>query len=237
MTLRYLLKAALATASICAPTIVEAAAGRLNEEVCDQRLDRWSRRLLEQASIELDVHGREYANSEESFVVMSNHQSLYDIPVIFQALGRRIRMVTKKELFRIPIWGRAMRVAGFIEIDRRDRERAIESMRGAGERIRQGTDVWIAPEGTRSLDGSLGPFRKGGFHLALETHARILPVTIDGTRRVLPAGGRVVRPGARVTVTIHPPIDPKSFGALGIDVLMETVRSAIVKPLSSGLGP
>ena len=232
MTLRHLVKAAWTTGSICAPTIAEAALGRLNEAVCDERLDRWSKQLLEQAGIELDVRGKQHAESQESFIVMSNHQSLYDIPVIFQALGRRIRMVTKKELFRIPIWGRAMRLAGFIEVDRQDRERAIQSMCGAGERIREGTDVWISPEGTRSRDGSLGPFRKGGFHLALDTGARILPVTIEGTRHVLPAGGRRVHPGARVTVTVHPPIDAKSFGASRIDALMEAVKSAIAAPLT-----
>ena len=115
MTARYLLKAAATTAAICAPTLVEAARGTLTPEACDERLERWSRRLLEQARVSLVVEGLDNSRSSRPFVVMSNHQSLYDIPVIFQTLGRRIRMVTKRELFRVPVWGRAMRVAGFVE--------------------------------------------------------------------------------------------------------------------------
>src|SRR5690606_10358544 len=214
MTLRHLYKAAVATAGISVPTLFEAALGRLSVEDCDQRLERWSRQLLEQAQIGLEVEGLSALPADENFVVMSNHQSLYDIPVIFQALHRRVRMVTKQELFRIPLWGNAMRVAGFVEVDRHNHARAVDSMKVAADVIQAGTDVWIAPEGTRSRDGSLQPFRKGGFHLARETNTKILPLTIIGTREVLPAGGRKVHPGAKVRVLGHPPIAPQSPGSL-----------------------
>lgn len=233
MTIGFLARAMATTARICVPTLVEAAVGRLDSDVCDARLEAWSRRLLESARITVQVSGQEHAKSGESFVVMSNHQSLYDIPVLFYALGRRIRMVTKRELFRIPVWGSAMRVAGFIEVDRQDHERAVESMKRAAESIRGGTDIWISPEGTRSRDGRLLAFRKGGFHLALDTGARILPVTVDGTRRVLAAGEGTVHPGAMVSVTIHPPIDPAAYGSERIDELMEAVRNSILSSLGA----
>src|SRR5262245_40993344 len=131
MTLGFLAKAVATTAKISIPTLVEAALGKLDPRACDARLDQWSRRLLSDAKVELSVSGLEHATADESFVVMSNHQSLYDIPVLFQALQRRIRMVAKRELFRVPVWGRAMRVAGFIEVDRDNHERAVESLRRA----------------------------------------------------------------------------------------------------------
>ncbi len=231
MTWWHLVKAAGTTFRVSAPTILQARTGRLTADTCDRRLAWWSRRLLEQARIELSVQGLDNLSEGENYVVMSNHQSHYDIPVIYQALGRRLRMVAKRELFRVPLWGRAMRVAGFIEIDRQNHDRALDSMRRAAEALRAGTDIWIAPEGTRSRDGALGEFRKGGFHLALETGARILPVTIEGTRRVLPAQGRVVHPGARVIVTLHPPVDPMPYGHERIEALMDTVRGVIQRPL------
>ena len=164
MSVRHLLGAIYETAKISVPTLAEAAFGRASNERYERRLLSWSDNLLDRAGIRLTVTGLANAPPNETFVVMSNHQSLYDIPVIFSSLRRPIRMVTKKELFKIPIWGRAMRQAGFVEIDRQDHERAVASMHRARELLDSGMNVWISPEGTRSRDGSLGPFRKGGFH-------------------------------------------------------------------------
>jgi len=209
----------------------DGALGRLTPEVCDERLDSWSGRLLEQAKIELSARGLENMPQGESFVIMSNHQSLYDIPAIYQALKCRIRMVAKTELFRVPVWATAMRASGFIEVDRQNRQRAIESLARAKEAIKAGTSIWIAPEGTRSRSGRLGPFKKGGFHLALDTGARILPVSIDGSREVLVARTWNVRPGAQVVVTVSPPVDPAEFGEDRRDELMDAVRVRIASHL------
>src|SRR5688572_7441235 len=150
----------------------------------DRRLEEWARRLVKAARIDLVVEGREHLATDEAFVMMSNHQSHFDIVVLFHVLKRRVRMVAKKELYRVPIFAGAMRVAGFIEIDRSDRHQAVAALSGAKDAIAAGTSIWIAPEGTRSETGRLGPFKKGGFHLALTAEARILPITIDGTRKV-----------------------------------------------------
>jgi 1-acyl-sn-glycerol-3-phosphate acyltransferase len=233
VTLWHLTRAIAETARISAPTLVQGLSGTLTPEICDRRLLDWSRRLLAQAQIELRVVGLHEAPPDEAFVVMSNHQSLYDIPVMFQALRRRVRMVAKKELFKIPGWAQAMRMAGFVELDRSDRDSAIESLSHAEAALREGTNIWIAPEGTRSRDGALLPFKKGGFRLALSTGARILPVTIDGTRRTLSASGFSVRVGSEVTVTVSPPIDPRSYGEERRDQLIDDVRNAISSHLSS----
>ena len=231
MTLLHLSRAIVETAIISVPTVVESAMGRVSSEACDKRLDSWSRRLLEQAQVSVSAVGLENAPEGETFVVMSNHQSLYDIPVIFQVLKRRVRMVAKTELFRVPVWAGAMRAAGFVEVDRQNRERAIASLRRAKQALESGTSIWIAPEGTRSDSGRLAPFKQGGFHLALETGARILPVAIDGTRNVLLARGRTVHNGCSVKVTICEPVDAAVYGRKQKNELCEVVRKSIAAHL------
>jgi 1-acyl-sn-glycerol-3-phosphate acyltransferase len=207
VTLLHLAHATYHTLRICIPTVIQSALGTLTTPTCDARLDSWSRAIVRFAEITIDVNGLELAPLEESFVVMSNHQSHYDIPVLFQALRpRRLRMVAKSELFRLPIWTGAMRAAGFVEVNRKNRVSAMKSLDRAREAIRAGTSIWIAPEGTRSPDGELGPFKKGGFHMAAGAGARILPVSIDGTRRILPAKGTRVHDGEHVRVVVHEPV-------------------------------
>jgi 1-acyl-sn-glycerol-3-phosphate acyltransferase len=224
----------LVTARISVPTVIDALWGGLAADVAEQRLAWWSAKLLRDARVTLAITGCDNAgDGSEPLVVMSNHQSLYDIPVLFQSGLGRMRMVTKAELFKVPVWGPAMKAAGFIRIDRGDREQAVGALREEGRALlASGTRVWIAPEGTRSATGKLGRFKSGGFRMALEQGVRILPVAIDGTRDVLPAKGVVVQPGQRVKVTILPAIDPASYGMSGRKALMRDVRAAI----AGGLG-
>jgi 1-acyl-sn-glycerol-3-phosphate acyltransferase len=219
------------TLRISVPTIWESLRGTLSPESSDRRLAEWSAAIVARAQIRLEVSGAEHARPGESFVLMSNHQSLYDVPVIYQALRRRIRMVAKQELFRVPIWGRAMRGAGFICLDRKSREQSRQTLLASADVLQEGTSIWIAPEGTRSRDGTLGEFRKGGFHLALQSGCRILPVTVIGTREVLPAKGAHITNGRRVRVVVHPPIDPRAFGEERKEQLIAAVRGAIASAL------
>ena len=233
MTAWHLSRAILETAWISAPTVFQATIGNLTTEACDRRLDSWSRRLMQQAKLSVEAEGLEHLVPGETYVVMSNHQSLYDIPVIFQTLNLRVRMVAKSELFKVPVWAQAMRASGFVEVDRKNRHRALESLDNAKQALESGTSIWIAPEGTRSDTGELLPFKKGGFHLALGTGARILPVSIDGTRNALVARGFNVTNGAHVHVTVHPPVDPKEFGRERRNELIEHVRSIIGSRVST----
>jgi 1-acyl-sn-glycerol-3-phosphate acyltransferase len=227
VTAPHIAHAVWQTLRISVPTIWQGARGTLTPEVCDARLASWSGNILGRAHVELHVTGREHAQPGQSYVLMSNHQSLYDVPVVYQSLQRRIRMVAKKELFRVPIWGRAMRGAGFICLDRQNRERSRQTLQASADVLRGGTSIWIAPEGTRSRSGELGPFRKGGFHLALQSGCPILPLSISGTRAVLPAKGAHITDGCRVDVTIHPPVLPDAYGEERLEELIEVVRSAI----------
>src|SRR5262249_53057052 len=138
----------IATARISVPTVIETMWRPLDPVVAEQRLSWWSKHILDSAEVELIVNGREHAgDGSEPLIVMSNHQSLFDIPVLFQAIPGKIRMVAKAELFRVPVWGRAMLAAGFIRIDRADHQQAVESLReGSASLLGRGTRVWIAPE-------------------------------------------------------------------------------------------
>lgn len=234
MSVSILGKIVVRTLSVCGLTVVESLAGRTGRmDVYDQRIDDWSKRLLTDADVRIDLVGEEHLESDEAFVIMSNHQSHYDVVVLFQVLRRRVRMVAKKELFKVPIFARALRTAGFIEIDRSDRAKAIAALDAAEEALKQGTSIWIAPEGTRSETGALGPFKKGGFHLALDTGARILPVTLVGTRDVLRPHDWRVQTGKSVLVSVSAPIDPKDYSKERRDELMRVVEAAIGKPLSA----
>lgn len=217
----------LDTLRTCAPTVVEAMTGPVPRDRCTRRLSEWAERVVRHTGIDLHVHGVELVDPSRPCVVMSNHQSHYDIFVLFKAFPGVFRMVSKIELARIPVLGRAMQEAEFVFLDRGDRANAHDAIRLAAERIRSGVSVWIAPEGTQSKDGVLLPFKKGGFVLALETGVPIVPVTIEGTRHVLPAKHLRVRSGQRVDVTFHAPIDPAEYGHARRDELVERVRAAI----------
>lgn len=225
------------TLVISVPTVFDGARGRLTRQTCDDRLESWSRKIVEHLEMTIDVEGRENLTRDKTYVVMSNHQSHYDVPVLFHVLGpphgASLRMIAKIELFKFPFFGRAMLEAGFIAIDRGSRQSAIESLKHAKEQIHSGINVWIAPEGTRSKTGALLPFKKGGFHLALDVGEPILPVTITGTADALPRGSSVSYRGARVRVVIHAPLDvaPYEKNAKGIAALSDDVRAVIASAL------
>jgi 1-acyl-sn-glycerol-3-phosphate acyltransferase len=223
------------TLAICVPTVAEAAVGRVTKEVCDDRLAGWSVKVIEHTGMSLDVRGRQNAETGKTYLVMSNHQSHYDIPVLYYVLGANLRMVAKIELFRLPIFGGAIKQAGFIAIDRSNRTKAIDSLAAAKQTLAGGTNVWIAPEGTRSKTGELGPFKKGGFVLALETGWPILPVSIQGTRDVLPAHGVRATAGAKVRVIVHPPVDPKRLQAENPKTAREALMADVRTAIASGL--
>ncbi len=224
--------AAYETIKICVPTIIDGLLGRVNARVCDQRLESWSRGLLRVAKVNVATLGREHIVPGESYVVMSNHQSHFDIPVIFQALGIPMRMVAKRELFRIPVMGSAMRYSGFVEVDRSRHTKAMRSLSAARDRLRQDqTSVWIAPEGTRSKDGQMGKFKRGGFHMAIDAGLRILPVAVDGSFRIHRAGELQVHKHQSVNVSVRPPIDAPGYGRARTDELVAAVRTSILEGL------
>jgi 1-acyl-sn-glycerol-3-phosphate acyltransferase len=187
----------------------------------------WSGWILKSLGIPLDVTGRERLESDQTYVLMSNHQSVFDIFALFRSCDRPFRMVAKSTLFWIPILGWSMWMCGFIPIDRSNRDSAIRSLERAARKIRSGVSVLVFPEGTRSRDGTLQPFKKGVFMLALKAGVPVVPVVVLGTDAIMEKGSlRVGR--ADVTVRIGTPIETAGRDARGRDRLMEEVRRAMI---------
>ncbi|MCA9577072.1 MAG: lysophospholipid acyltransferase family protein [Polyangiales bacterium] len=223
------------TLRVCVPTIAEAAFGPVPRERASRRLAQWAEAAVRHARIDTFVEGLEHVDPTRPHLVVSNHQSTYDIFVLMHLYPAELRMIAKKEMFRVPFVGGAMAAAEFVNIDRGDNARAREALEVARRRIESGINIWIAPEGTRSEDGRLLPFKTGGFMLALQTGIPILPVTVVGTQHVLPAKQVRVHPGKRAGLRFHAPVDPAAYGTARRDELMEHVRRTIDSGLPPGL--
>ena len=195
--------------------------------IANQHIQHFWKRIMTSSHTRLCAVGREHVDRTQSYVYMSNHQSLMDIPALFGAVPQPLRMVSKKQLFRIPFFGKAMLKAGFIPIDRTNREKAILQLETAKERLKQGLSVWIAPEGTRSRTLELGPFKKGGFHIAMDLQIPIVPVWIDGSARVIYPDSSKVHPNQEITVYFGKPISPALF-ANDLTSLMAAVRNELL---------
>ncbi len=165
-------------------------------------------------------------------VVMSNHQSLLDIPALFLSVPADLRAVTKTELYRFPFLGRCFRLAGFVEVDRRNSARAKQALARAVDALRGGETFLIFPEGTRTRDGSLAEFKKGGFVLAMDARARILPVVIEGAYALLPPASWRIRPGT-LRVRALEPIDTRDFTYDQRDALAALVRARLAAALTA----
>ena len=188
----------------------------------------WSRMLLRSAGVRLTVNMHGELDPRRPYVFMANHLSTVDIWALFVAVPLKVRFIAKKQLGRIPLFGWAMAVGRFIFIDRQNPMAARRSIDQAAARIRTGSSVAMFPEGTRSRDGRLGPFKKGGFHLAITAGVPIVPVGIRGAHEVMPRGSLILRPGP-VTIEIGVPIDTKDLSTADRDVLRERVRAEVAR--------
>ena len=200
-----------------------------DREYGDDLLRWWSSRLLKAVNATYEVLNpyNVIFKPKTPYIIMSNHSSHYDIPLVFMALPGSIRMLTKKELFKVPIWGRGMKAGEFISIDRHNITQAIEDLKKARAKMEDGVVLWIAPEGTRSRTGRLGSFKKGGFVLAIETGATIIPVGIVGSEKILPPGTWDFNLNQHVRVNIGEPIDASKYTLENKDSLINDVREQI----------
>ncbi len=164
----------------------------------------WARISLALAGVRVDLLGSEQI-PEGPVIFMSNHQSNFDILALLAAMPRQFYWIAKKELFEIPVFGTSMRRGGYIPLDRSDGRKALKSMDSAAKVIREGKSVVIFPEGTRSKDFHLLPFKRGGFMLALKAGVPVVPITINGSGRINPAGRTRLYRG-HITINLHPPV-------------------------------
>ncbi len=194
-----------------------------------------ARLALRLGGVRLDVRGRERIPQGQAVVFMCNHESNIDPPAIFPCLPP-VLVLAKKEAFRIPVLGPAMRLRGFVPVDRSDRERAIEAVDEACRKLHAGQSFIIFPEGTRSPDGRLQPLKKGGFIMALRAGAPIVPVSLSGTFRIMRKGEIAVHPGT-VRVTFHDSIRTDNRSIEDRDALIEEVRQALLSGLDDDEWP
>ena len=199
----------------------------------DLLLRHWVKKMLKIVKLTFTLHDPYNLQYEPNkvYIIMSNHCGHYDIPLILAALPGSIRMITKKELFRVPLWGNAMQAAEFVSIDRENRRQAILDLQNAKKKMLSGIRIWVAPEGTRTRTGELQDFKKGGFMLALKTEATIIPVTICGSGKVLPPKTWDFNIGLHADIYIQKPIDTTQYTIKDIDKLMQLVRDSIKEKL------
>ena len=186
----------------------------------------WSGWVTSFAGVKFVVENRATLVPDQPYVFMANHASSLDIWTVFLVVPRRIRMLAKKQLARIPLFGWGMWAGRFIFIDRQNAVAARRSIDEAGRRIHDGESVLIFPEGTRTRDGTLGPFKKGGFHLAVKAGVPIVPVALRGTGRLMPPGSFLLRAGT-VTAILGQPIPTQGLSDEDRATLSERVRSAV----------
>jgi 1-acyl-sn-glycerol-3-phosphate acyltransferase len=192
----------------------------------------WGKSILVVSRIKVTVEGLSNIDPSSPYIYMPNHQSNFDIPVLLGHLTVQFRWLAKMELFKIPVFGRAMRKAGYISIDRNRRESAFESLKVAANKIKSGVSVLIFPEGTRSWDGNIRPFKKGGFVMAIDSGVPIVPVVITGTRAIMPKGKFRVYPG-HVSMVILKPIGTSTYTRETKEALMESVRRVICENIET----
>ena len=184
----------------------------------------WSWLILKTTGVRVRVSGLEHLAGLRSCVLASNHQSIYDIPIVFASVPLQLRIVAKESLGRIPFMGWHLQRAGHLLVDRRNPGAAI--VQKMARLVREGSSLIVFPEGTRSGDGTPGPFKKGSFLVAINAGLPIVPVTIRGSRHVMPKGRLMVCPGD-VTLTIHAPIATAGLTRERARDLAENVQSIV----------
>ena len=185
--------------------------------------------------IKVRVEGLQYI-PQGVCIFVANHTSNADPPAVVGSIPRRVALLGKKEAFRVPILGTVLKLGGFVPVDRANSEAAIASVEQAIEHLKGGLSFLIFPEGTRSPDGRLRPFKKGSFVMAIRAQVPVVPVSVVGAHKVLLKGELAVHPGS-VTVKFHPPVDVRAYAMEQRDTLVERVQAIVASGLPGDQQP
>ncbi len=186
----------------------------------------WGKTALLANRVKVEIKGMEHLNGAGPYIFMSNHQSYYDVFALLGHLPYQFKWLVKKELFSIPYLGWTMAAVGYISVDRGGTRETVEAMNEAARKIRDGMSVTIFPEGSRSPDGSIQPFKKGGFTLAIKSKVPIVPIAIAGSGNIMPKNKFTVAPG-EIRMLVDRPIETESYSLKDREILMRKVREAI----------
>jgi 1-acyl-sn-glycerol-3-phosphate acyltransferase len=190
-----------------------------------------ARNWLRLQGVKVDVSGREHLDPNQAYVFVANHQSYLDAAPLFAFTGRRMGMVAKKELLKAPILGYGMGFVNVIAIDRSNRERAVESLKIATERLRAGISFGVCPEGTRARQGEMAPFKKGAFHMAVQAGVSIVPIALKNADLLMGRGTGEAWPGT-IEMVMMPPVDTSWVKTdQDLDLLVRKVEEMIMKEM------
>jgi len=206
-----------------------------SDDATRRRTGQWFRRLGRMVTYiggwQITITGREHINPNQVYVIVSNHQSLADIPLLSH-LKLNTKWLAKVELFRVPLFGWLMRMAGDVPVDRAAPRQAARALMQCGKYLRQNCSVVFFPEGGRSKDGEVQPFNEGAFQLALREHVPILPVVVEGTGKALPSQSWLWGNSRDIQLRVLNPVSAEGWGAKGGGALRDAVRQKIVDELS-----
>lgn len=192
----------------------------------------WGAGIILVSGVRVKVTGMEKIDPDKPYVFLANHQSMYDIWTILGAFPPVIKWFAKHELFKIPLIGRAMKATGYLSVDRAQPREAMKALKEAAATIKNGSSVVIFPEGTRTKDGHLQDFKKGGFVLAIEAGVPIVPVVIRNSFNILPGGGLIVHP-QKVELNVLEPIETGAYNRKQAEELLEKVHQIFYEQLEA----
>lgn len=219
----------LITANTCVQAIWMGVTKKINRQWTDKAVSLWAKRLLWAAKVNYRVFNpnNTQRSTSQPCIIMCNHSSIYDIPLAIAAMPDSIRMLAKKELSKIPMLGQAMTAAEFPFINRHDRKKALEDLSQVKQLMSSGITIWIAPEGTRSKDGKLGKFKKGGFITAIQTGATIIPMGICGANKIQSKQHWGINTKQTVEIHIGQAIDATQYQMDNKEALVEVTEKQI----------
>jgi len=186
----------------------------------------WGKICLLANRVKVRVEGTEHLKGEGPFIFMCNHQGSYDIFALLGSFPFRFKWLAKKELFSVPFFGWVLAAAGYVSVDRAGTRETVEAMNEAAQKVRKGMSLLIFPEGSRSPDGSIQPFKKGGFTLAIKSKVPIIPLSISGSREVMPKG-KFTSASGEIRIRIDHPIETQNYSMKDRTLLMEKVSQTI----------
>jgi len=205
-------------------------------DACAHAIARnWAQSGLAMNGSSIHVTGIEHVPETGGLLFVANHQSNFDIPILVGHVPREKGFIAKLELLKVPSFGRWMKYIGCIFIDRNDARQSLETINEAAERIKAGHSLVIFPEGTRSADGTVGAFKAGSLRLAMKSGVPIVPITISGSKDIMPKGSSIIK-SASVEVIISPPLMPEEFKGMDSRQIAEKVRNIIVSNMETEKG-
>ena len=185
---------------------------------------------LAMVGVRIEVTGLDKLDRNQTYIFTPNHQSLIEVPLFVAYLGRNPAYLGKKEVFKYPVFGYGIRLIGVVPVDRSNSPAAVESAKVATENLRRGKSYVVYPEGTRSRDGRMLPFKKGAFMMAIDAGVPVVPVTVSGATRIMPKAQVKVFPST-VRITVHDPISTAGYSKENVAELMGRTRAKIFSAL------